>query len=181
MIPPAAITFDCEPSPSPNPLLSFDLRDPMDACAQLRRDLRDAVAEREREMDLARRRFWLGLLGLDFVLDWEERGSVDRAVSGFLGMVQAGEVYLALRELLTIFRGMARASGRAGAGRVLGRMLGTVALALLVVDVITGYTRWQAEEVNVERRYRARIREIHHETTCAYWAKVFEEEGVVRP
>ena len=118
----------------------------MDACEQLKRDLRDALDERDRELDLARRRFWLGLLGLDFVLDWEERGAVDRAVSGFLTMVQTGEVVLGLQELYRILRG-----------------------------------RWEEEEVNVRRRYRARIRELRSGTECPDPDRIFSELGIAVP
>ena len=61
------------------------------------------------------------------------------------------------------------------------RLLGTVALTLVVLDVIAGYTRWEREEVNIERRFRARIREIHGETTCRNVADVFREEGISLP
>lgn len=154
----------------------------MDACEQLRRDLRDALHERERELSLARRRFWLGLLGLEFVLDWEERTTVDRAVSGFLCMVRAGEVALALQELIRILTGLARAAGRGPAERVLGkvagRMLGRVALALLVVDVVAGYVRWEEEEAGVHRRFKARVRALWEESACADARRIFAEEGV---
>lgn len=157
----------------------------MDACEQLRRDLRDALDERDRELDLARRRFWLGLLGLEFVLDWEERTPVDRAVSGFLTMVQTGEVVLGLQELFRILAGLARGAGRRSAERVLGRMagrvVGMVALSLLVVDVLAGYVRWEEEEANVQRRFSARIRKLREECGCPEWRRVFTEEGVAHP
>lgn len=157
----------------------------MDACAQLRRDLQDALAERDRELDLARRRFWLGLLGLEFILDWEERSAVDRAISGFLCMVQTGEVVLALQELVRIFRTLAGAAGRRSAERVLGkmagRMLGMVALSLLVLDILAGYVRWEEEEANIHRRFKARIRELWAAEDCPHRARVFAEAGVPRP
>jgi hypothetical protein len=157
----------------------------MDACEQLKRDLKDAVEERDRELHLARRRFWLGLLGLDFILDWEERGAVDRAVAGFLSMVQAGEIALGLQELYRILRALALATGRRSAARVLGktasRMLGMVALSLLVVDVIAGYARWEEEEVNVRRRFTARIRTLRAETACEHPGKIFSELGISVP
>jgi hypothetical protein len=157
----------------------------MDACEQLKRDLRDALDERDRELDLARRRFWLGLLGLDFVLDWEERGAVDRAVAGFLTLVQTGEVVLGLQELYRILRGLALATGRRSAARILGRtasrMLGMVALSLLVVDILAGYARWEEEEVNVRRRYRARIRDLRSKTECPDPDRVFSELGIAVP
>lgn len=157
----------------------------MDACEQLRRDLRDALGERERELELARRRFWLGLLGLEFILDWEERGTVDRAIAGFLCMVQTGEVVLALNELIRIFRSLAGRAGRRGAERVLGkmagRMLGMVALSLLVADVIAGYVRWEEEEANIHRRFKARVTGLRDETSCPAPARIFHEEGVTLP
>ena len=128
----------------------------MDACEQLKRDLKDAVEERDRELHLARRRFWLGLLGLDFILDWEERGAVDRAVAGF--------------------RSAARVLGKTAS-----RMLGMVALSLLVVDVIAGYARWEEEEVNVRRRFTARIRTLRAETACEHPGKIFSELGISVP
>ena len=157
----------------------------MDACEQLKRDLKDALEERDRELDLARRRFWLGLLGLDFILDWEERGAVDRAVFGFLFMVQSGEVVLGLQELFRILRAMALATGRRGAARILGttasRMLGMVALSLLVVDILAGYARWEEEEVNVRRRFTAQIRDLREKTTCEHPGRVFAELGIPVP
>lgn len=157
----------------------------MDACEQLKRDLTDALEERDRELETARRRFWLGLLGLDFVLDWEERSAVDRAVGGFLALVQAGEVVLAVQQLFRILRGVALAGGRASAARVLAhtarRMLGMVALTLLVVDVVTGYARWEEEELNIRRRFAARIRELRKDTTCAHPDRIFSELGVPLP
>ena len=157
----------------------------MDACEQLRRDLRDALGERERELELARRRFWLGLLGLEFVLDWDERGAVDRAIAGFLCMVQTGEVVLALNELVRIFRTLAGTAGRRSAERVLGkmagRMVGMVALSLLVVDVVSGYVRWEEEEANIHRRFKARVAGLRDETSCPSPARIFHEEGVALP
>lgn len=157
----------------------------MDACEQLRRDLRDALGERERELELARRRFWLGLLGLEFVLDWEERGTVDRAIAGFLCMVQTGEVVLALQQLIRIFQSLAGTAGRRSAERVLGkmagRMLGMVALSLLVVDIISGYVRWEEEEANIHRRFKARAGKLKDETSCPAPARIFKEEGVALP
>ena len=157
----------------------------MDACEQLRRDLKDALHERERELDVARRRFWLGLLGLEFVLDWEERTPVDRAVSGFLCMIQSGEVVLGLHELFRILTSLARGAGRRSAERVLGkmagRMVGMVALSLLVVDVLAGWVRWQEEEANIHRRFRARVRALREDCQCPEWRRVFSEEGVATP
>lgn len=157
----------------------------MDPCAQLRRDLIDAVRERDRELDLARRRFWLGLLGLDFILDWEERSTVDRALGGFLAMVQTGEVILALQQLLRVFGGLARRTGRRTAerilGRLLGRTLGLVAVSMLAVDILVGYTRWEEEEVRIRRRFTARLRQLLEETRCARPQRIFHEEGVPLP
>lgn len=157
----------------------------MDPCAQLRRDLTDAVHERDRELDLARRRFWLGLLGLDFILDWEERTTVDRALAGFLAMIQTGEVILALQQLLRVFGGLASRTGRRTAekilGRFLGRTLGLVAVSMLAVDILVGYTRWEDEEVRVRRRFTARLRQLLQETHCPRPERVFREEGVPLP
>ena len=157
----------------------------MDACAQLRRDLRDAVAERERELEQARRRFWLGLLGLDAILDWEERGAVDRAVSSFLVMVQTGQVVLALNELLRLLGALAgvagRGAGRAALARLSSRMVGMVALALVVMDVVVGYVQWEEEEANIHRRFKARIRTLLEETSCADAGSVLDGEGIPRP
>lgn len=157
----------------------------MDSCDQLRRELRDAKAERTRELDLARRRFWLGLLGLDFVLDWQERDAVDRAVAGFLGLVQVGEVVLALEQLFHLLRTLALRTGRTAAAGFLGamgrRVLGTVALTFLLMDIAIGYGRWTEEERRVERRYRARLGRVYRETDCAERDRIFQEEGVPTP
>lgn len=143
------------------------------------------MAERDRELDLARRRFWLGLLGLEFILDWEERGAVDRAIAGFLSLVQTGEVVLAINELMRIFRGLAAAGGRRSAQRVLGRMsgrlLGTVALGLLVLDVVAGYVRWEKEDERIHRRFRARVRALRESAGCPDPEAVFAEVGVPLP
>lgn len=145
----------------------------------------DAVRERDRELELARRRFWLGLLGLEFILDWEERSTVDRALSGFLALVQTGEVVLALRQLLLLFQGLARRGGRRIAERLLGRALsrtvGLVAVSMLVVDIIVGYTRWEEAEARVQRRFRARLRQLLDETHCPRPERVFHDEGVPLP
>lgn len=157
----------------------------MDPCAQLRRDLTDAVRERDRELALARRRFWLGLLGLDFILDWEERSGVDRALGGFLAMVQTGEVVLAVQQLLRVFGGLARRTGRKAAerilGRTLGRTLGLVAVSMLAVDILVGYTRWEEEEVRIRRRFTARLRQLLKESHCPRPRQIFHEEGVPLP
>jgi len=157
----------------------------MDSCAQLRRDLIDAVRERDRDLERARRRFWLGLLGLEFILDWEERSAVDRALAGFLAMVQTGEVILALHQLFRIFASMARRAGRRTAERILGRFLGRtvglVALSMLAVDVLVGYTRWEEAEVRIRREFAARLREILEATDCSRPEEIFREEGIPLP
>jgi hypothetical protein len=127
----------------------------------------------------------LGLLGLEVILDWEERSTVDRALSSFLVLVQAGQVVLALQELLRILWSLAglagRGPGRWALARLSGRMLGAVALALVVMDVVTGFVQWEQEEANVHRRFEARLRTILDETTCGFAREVFEEEGVPLP
>lgn len=136
-------------------------------------------------MELARRRFWLGLLGLEFILDWEERGPVDRALAGFLFMVQAGEIVLAVQQLFRILRALALRTGRSAAARVIGltgrRLLGAVALGFLVVDMAMGYARWQEEEARIHRRFLARVRRLREETTCPDAAAIFRAEGVALP
>ncbi|MDT8341776.1 MAG: hypothetical protein RQ751_09715 [Longimicrobiales bacterium] len=157
----------------------------MDPCAQLRRDLQDALAERDRELGEAKRRFWLALLGLDFVLDWEERGGVDRALSGFLCMVQTGEVVLGLQELFRILRALAGAAGRTSAERLLGRLAGRVvgmaALGLLLVDMVSGYVRWEEEEARIRRRFHVRLQELRETAGCPDADAVFAEAGAAQP
>jgi len=157
----------------------------MDPCAQLRHDLRDARAERERELDLARRRFWLGIFGLDFVLDWEERSAVDRALAGFLLVVQTGEIVLAVQELFRILQALAVRTGRVAAGRLIGRiggrLLGLAALGFVILDVATGYDRWVRTQERVEDRYQTRIRSLFRETGCEDPARIFREEGIPVP
>jgi hypothetical protein len=157
----------------------------MDPCAQLRRDLRDAVAERDREMDRARRRFWLGLLGLEFVLDWDERSAIDRGISVFLATVQTGEILLAVQGLATLLGGVARRSGSAVASRLMGRWasrtLGVVALGMLALDIMAGWARWEREEAAIGSRFRARLSELLEQTHCENPEAVFREEGVAVP
>jgi hypothetical protein len=157
----------------------------MDPCAQLRRDLRDAVAERDREMDRARRRFWLGLLGLEFVLDWEERTTIDRGISVFLAMVQAGEILLAVQGLATLLGGVARRSGSVVASRMIGRWagraLGAVALGMLALDIMAGWARWEREESAIGSRFRTRISELLEQTHCENPEAILREEGVPVP
>ena len=157
----------------------------MDPCAQLRHDLRDARAERERELDLARRRFWLGIFGLDFILDWEERSAVDRALAGFLLVVQTGEIVLAVRELFRILQALALRTGRRAAGRLIGRIggrvLGLAAIGFLILDVATGYDRWLRTQERVEDRFRARTAGLFRETECQDPARIFREEGIPVP
>ncbi|HSM04393.1 MAG TPA: hypothetical protein VK858_07215 [Longimicrobiales bacterium] len=157
----------------------------MDACAQLRHDLRDARAEQERELDLARRRFWLGVFGLDFILDWEERSTVDRALAGFLMVVQTGEIVLAVRELFRILQALALRTGRVAAGRVIGRVgsrvLGLAAVGFLVLDVATGYDRWLRTRERIEARFAQRTTALFRVTDCADPARIFREEGIPVP
>ena len=159
----------------------------MDPCEQLRHDLRDARAERDRELDQARRAFWLGLFGLDFVLDWQERSAVDRALAGFLFLVQTGEIVLAVDQLFRILQRLARATGRLGAARAIGgiagRFLGLAALGLLVLDIAAGYDRWGRRRERIEGRFDARIRELHAhaDPACDDVDRVFREEGVPLP
>jgi hypothetical protein len=156
----------------------------MDPCRQLRYDIRDACAERDRELDRARRRFWLGLFGLDFVLDWEERTSVDRALAGFLLLVQTGEIVLAVDQLLRILHALARRTGRHAAARTIGgiagRLLGLAALGLLVLDVLAAHDRWTRSQVAIHRRFRERLEVLRRETTCPDPEAIFREEGVHR-
>jgi hypothetical protein len=156
----------------------------MDPCEQLRRDLRDARAEREGELDRARRRFWLGLFGLDFVLDWQERSAVDRALGGFLALVQTGEVVLAVDQLFRVLHALARSTGRTAAvraiGGIAGRFLGLAALGLLVMDIAAGYDRWTRTERRIEERFTARARDLRAraEGSCDGVERIFREEGV---
>ena len=126
---------------------------PMDPCEQLRYDVRDALAERDRELDQARRRFWLGLFGLEFVLEWEESSAVDRALGGFLLLVKTGEIVLAVDQLFRLLQALARITGRHGAARALGgiagRFVGLAAMGLLVMDIAAAYDRWtRRQEIN---------------------------------
>lgn len=156
----------------------------MDPCEQLRYDLRDALAERDREMDQVRRRFWLGLFGLEFILDWEERSAVDRALGGFLMLVQTGEVVLAVDQLFRLLQALARATGRQGAARVIGgvagRFVGLAALGLLVMDVAAGYDRWTRQQGRIDDRFVERIQELQsqNEGRCRDMERIFREEGV---
>lgn len=157
----------------------------MNPCEQLRRDLRDAVAERDRELDLARRRFWLGLLGLEFVLDWDERNTVDRGISVFLSMVQTGELVLAVQGLIAVLAGVARRSGSALASRLVGRWasrtLGAVALGMFALDVMAGWTRWERQEAEIHGRFETRVTELMEQTRCPEPDAVLEAEGIQRP
>lgn len=157
----------------------------MDACTQLRRDIADAVAERDRNLELAQRRFWLGLLGLEFVLDWEDRNAVDRGLGTFLALVQAGEIVLAIQGLATLLTGIAQRMGSIAARRLMGRWasrtLGVVALTMLALDVVVGYARWEEEADGVRQRFRARLRELLETTTCPSPEDVFEDKGVEVP
>ena len=159
----------------------------MDSCEQLRHDLRDALAERDRESDRARRRFWLGLFGLEFVLDWPERSAVDRALAGFLFLVQTGEIVLAVDQLFRILQTLARTTGRMGAARAIGgiagRFVGLAALGLLVIDIAAGYDRWLREESRIEDRFRSRTRTLYDEAgaSCPEVEEIFREEGVTPP
>jgi hypothetical protein len=159
----------------------------MDPCEQLRHDLQDARAERDGELDRARRRFWLGLFGLEFVLDWQERTAVDRALGGFLALVQTGEVVLAVDQLFRILQALARSTGRTAAARAIGgiagRFLGLAALGLLVMDVAAGYDRWMRTQRRIEERFTARTGALHAEAaaTCGDVERIFREEGVALP
>src|SRR5688572_16676114 len=126
----------------------------MDPCEQLRRSLRDAKRERDRELTIARRRFWLGLLGLDFILDWPDLDSIDRALAIFFALLTAGDIALAIRHLYRLLFGIAEKVGEEAAEKVakkLGsRILGWIALAILVYDIVTGLTEWYEEQLDIE-------------------------------
>lgn len=156
----------------------------MDPCEQLRYDLRDALAERDREIDQARRRFWLGLFGLEFILDWEERSAVDRALGGFLVLVQTGEVVVAVDQLFRLLQALARVTGRQGAARVIGgiagRFVGLAALGLLMMDIAAGYDRWMRQKGRIGERFAERVQELRDQSegSCREVERIFREEGV---
>ena len=130
-------------------------------------------------MSRARKRFWLSLLGLDFILDWKDQDAVDRALNAFLLLIQAAEIVLALRELLRLLRSIgAPEAARKALGKASSRLLGIFAIAMLIYDIGMGWARWIEDEAEIENRYRNAVTRLYVRTECDRREQVFAEEGV---
>lgn len=154
----------------------------MDPCDKLRLDLRDAKAERDRELATARLRFWLGLLGLDFILDWKDLDEIERLIAIFFALLMAGDIRLAVRFLYRSLFEMAEEVGEEAAEKVakkLGsRLLGLIALAILIYDIISGLAEWYEMQLDIENRFRNAVTRLYTQTKCRERDAVFAAEGV---
>jgi hypothetical protein len=165
-----------------------------DPCVDLEEDLIDCIEQRDADLSRNRTGYILRVTGLDLFADFLTQDQLDKLLSLILGLFWAQNLREAAKKLYKFLKrilgGIAanptipekvKKSVLRKIGKLLGRLIGFLGLAILVYELIDGYQKWSKADDETNRIFNECIAELYRNSDCETKDAVFIKNGLSIP
>lgn len=165
-----------------------------DPCIELEVEIEDCVEQRDADLGDHRMDYLLRVTGLDLFTDFLKQDQLEKLLSLILGLFWAQNLVEAAKKLYKFLKRILTGIAQNPAipdkvkksllrklGKLLGRLIGALGLAILLYELVDGYQEWSKADDKTNREFDAKIAKLYHASDCEERDAIFIKHGLPIP